>query len=152
MRLMNTLMPPLPADAPQALHKAMPHRESFSSTPLSATRIGWLADFDGYLAMEPGVLDLCQASLAHLGALAVRVEAVQPRFDMAELWHYWLTLRNLSRVRLRGFADARPVGMQIMGPFEADGDVFTFAAAYEAVTNFLSRRPVLTDSSGVATR
>lgn len=32
------------------------------------------------------------------------------------------------------------------------GDVFTFAAAYEAVTTFLSCRPVLTDSSGVATR
>ena len=258
MRLMHTLMPSLPADAPQALHQATPHMESFSSTRLSATRIGWLADFDGYLAMEPGVLDLCQASLAHLAKLGVRVEAVQPRFDMAELWHCWLTLRNLSRVRLRGFfadpathdllkpelrweiersfeltaadvyrandtrarwygevgrlferfdflvlptaqvfpfpktlhwpqriadrtmdtyhrwmevvipgslaglpvvnvpvgfdADARPMGMQIMGPFGADGDVFAFAAAYEAVTSFLSRRPVLTDSSGVATR
>lgn len=105
MRLMHTLMPSQLADAPQALHQATPHRESFSSTRLSATRIGWLADFDGYLAMEPGVLDLCQASLAHLVKLGVRVEAVQPRSDMAGLWHCWL-----------------------------------------------SRHPVLTDSSGVATR
>lgn len=49
-------------------------------------------------------------------------------------------------------ADARPMGMQIMGPFGADADVFAFAAAYEAVTSFLNRRPVLTDSSGVETR
>jgi len=41
-------------------------------------RIGWLGDLGGHLPFEDGILELCEAALARLGA---QVEAVQPGFD-----------------------------------------------------------------------
>jgi amidase len=64
---------------------------------LSDLKIGWLGSFDNYLAMEPGVIDLCEAALSNLSSEGVVVEAVAPRFDMADVWLCWNTLRNASR-------------------------------------------------------
>jgi amidase len=61
---------------------------------LSGARIGWLGDFDGYLPFEPGVLELCRASLDVFRGLGCTVEAVAPGFDMARLWQTWRTLRH----------------------------------------------------------
>ena len=58
------------------------------------TRIGWLGNFNDYLAMEPGILDLCTASFQHFEAIGCTIEAVQPDFDMQRLWKTWLTLRH----------------------------------------------------------
>ncbi len=57
-------------------------------------RVGWLGDYDGYLAMDDGVLSLCEAALADFAELGCRVEACQPAFDMARLWQCWLTHRH----------------------------------------------------------
>ncbi|MCJ8052318.1 amidase [Shinella curvata] len=65
-----------------------PHRD------LSGTRIGWLGDFGGYLPFEPGVLELCRASLAVFRGLGCTVEEVAPSFDMERLWQTWRTLRH----------------------------------------------------------
>ncbi|CAK7256725.1 amidase [Shinella sp. YE25] len=61
---------------------------------LSGARIGWLGDFGGYLPFEPGVLELCGASLDVFRRLGCRVEEVPPGFDMARLWQTWRTLRH----------------------------------------------------------
>ncbi len=57
-------------------------------------RIGWLGDFDGYLATEPGVMDLCEKALAGFRAVGCEVEALDLGFDMASLWQTWLTFRH----------------------------------------------------------
>ena len=57
-------------------------------------RIGWLGDLDGHLAMEPGILDLCEASLAHFEAIGCSVEAIRPGFDMEAVWQAWKVLRH----------------------------------------------------------
>ncbi|SDK37741.1 amidase [Pseudomonas delhiensis] len=57
-------------------------------------RIGWLGDFDGYLATEPGLLQLCEAGLADFRALGAEVEPCRPDYDMARLWHCWLVHRQ----------------------------------------------------------
>ncbi|WP_299149895.1 amidase [uncultured Tateyamaria sp.] len=57
-------------------------------------RIGWLADWDGALAMEDGVLGTCEAALAQMGALGVHVDAVAAPFDRDALWEAWITLRS----------------------------------------------------------
>jgi amidase len=57
-------------------------------------RIGWLGDFGGYLAMEPGILATCEAALAHFRSLGCTVEAAAIDFPMAWLWEAWLTLRG----------------------------------------------------------
>ena len=60
------------------------------------TRIGWLGDFNGYLAMQPGVMSLCENALQNFIAIGCRVDAVQPDFSMPRLWQAWLTLRHWS--------------------------------------------------------
>ncbi len=60
----------------------------------SGTRIGWLGDFDGYLAMQPGVMPLCEQALHSFTIIGCKVDAVQPEFSMPRLWQAWLTLRH----------------------------------------------------------
>jgi amidase len=57
-------------------------------------RIGWLGDFDGYLATEPGVLELCERALATFGAIGCTVEPAHVDFSMDSLWQAWITLRS----------------------------------------------------------
>ena len=64
------------------------------SRDFSGARIGWLGDFGGYLPFEPGVLELCRASLDVFRQLGCTVEDVPPGFDMARLWQTWRTLRH----------------------------------------------------------
>jgi amidase len=57
------------------------------------TRIGWLGDFNGYLAFEDGVLDLCEAALGTFIDIGCEVEAVQIGYPLQQLWDSWTTLR-----------------------------------------------------------
>lgn len=60
----------------------------------AGTRIGWLGDLGGHLAMEPGVLDTCEAALGLFEAMGCVVEPVQVNFDLDALWTAWTTLRS----------------------------------------------------------
>jgi amidase len=57
------------------------------------------------------------------------------------------TLAGVPTVNLPvGFdGRGRPMGIQILGPFGEDRRVLEFAMAYEAATDFLGRRPQLSD-------
>jgi len=69
-------------------------------------RIGWLADLDGYLAMEAGVLDACESALRRFEALGAAVERVSPTFDPARAWAAWLAWRRwLVAGRIAPFLD-----------------------------------------------
>jgi amidase len=57
-------------------------------------RIGWMADLNGHLAIEPGILEMCEKALANLGQLGCVIEPVMPAFSMDRLWDTWLTLRH----------------------------------------------------------
>ena len=57
-------------------------------------RLGWLADWDGALAMEPGILDTCTNALAQMSGLGVRVEALRAPFDRDSMWDSWTVLRS----------------------------------------------------------
>lgn len=70
---------------------------------LKRAKIAWFGDCDGYLAMEQGILPLCEASLAKVSGAGANVEATTPDFDLSELWRAWLTLRNWSRISFRDF-------------------------------------------------
>ena len=60
----------------------------------NGSRIGWLGDFNGYLAMQPGVMTLCEKALDSFAVIGCKVDAVQPAFSMPRLWQAWLTLRH----------------------------------------------------------
>ncbi|MGH8819329.1 MAG: amidase [Achromobacter pestifer] len=58
-------------------------------------RIGWLGDWNGYLAMEPGILDLCSQGLAALESTGCDVVDYQVPFAGDRLWRIWLAHRHL---------------------------------------------------------
>lgn len=62
---------------------------------LRGKRIGWLGDWNGYLAMEPGILDLCVQALAGLTATGCDVVDYQVPFAGDRLWRIWLAHRHL---------------------------------------------------------
>lgn len=241
------------ASAPLSMRDDLPAFEAYRATRLEGLRIGWMGDYDGYLATERGVLELCERALADLEPHGVVIEDTLPAYDMAGLWRTWLTLRHWSQTSRQpllenpetrsllkpeliweiegslnvsageiseaavsradwyralqvlferfdllalptaqvfpfpaethwpssisdrtmdtyhrwmevviggtlagvpvvnlpaGFDDrGRPMGMQFMGPMGQDRQVLEFGMAYEAVTDYLDRRPVLTDSA-----
>jgi amidase len=57
------------------------------------TRVGWLGDFEGYLAFEPGVLDLCEQALQVFADIGCAVEAVQVCHPLDQVWSSWMILR-----------------------------------------------------------
>jgi amidase len=58
------------------------------------TRIGWLGDLSGYLAVEPGILDVCAQALRRLEALGCAIEPLSPGFAPDAVWQAWLTWRR----------------------------------------------------------
>ncbi|MBL8329536.1 MAG: amidase [Rubrivivax sp.] len=61
---------------------------------LRGQRIGWLADLDGYLAMEPGILLVCEAALARMADAGAQIEPAQLGFSPQALWQAWLVWRR----------------------------------------------------------
>jgi amidase len=58
-------------------------------------RIGWLADWGGAYAMEPGILEACESGLRVLEDLGAVVEPLPPPFPAEKLWSSWVTLRAM---------------------------------------------------------
>jgi amidase len=61
---------------------------------VEGTRIGWLADLDGHLAMEPGILDRCVDGLQRLAHLGCEVEPVAFPMSPEKVWDAWLVWRH----------------------------------------------------------
>jgi amidase len=61
---------------------------------MKGCKIGWLGDFNGYLPMEAGILELCQNALEHFEQLGCIVAPVTVDYPLEKLWHAWLTLRH----------------------------------------------------------
>jgi amidase len=56
--------------------------------------VAWLGDWDGYLPMEPGVLECSEAALSAFESMGCTIERVVPEFDPDALWRAWLVLRQ----------------------------------------------------------
>lgn len=59
-------------------------------------KIGWLGDWDGYLAMEPGILALCEKALGNLAGQGMVVEPIKPPFSPQSLWDIWSVHRHFG--------------------------------------------------------
>jgi amidase len=118
------------------------------------TRIAWLGDWDGYLPMEPGVLELCRRSFRRFEAIGCRVDEALPDYSPRALWErVWLPWRHwLSGGGLAALYDD-PAKRALMKPeaiFEVEGflrltarDVHRASAArsdwYRAVLGLFQR-------------
>ena len=65
---------------------------------LDKIKIGWMGNLDNYLAMEPGIIELCKASLIEVAGAGAQVESMQSGFNMSDLWESWTTLRHYGRM------------------------------------------------------
>ena len=79
-----------------------PLPEPFAPLNLNGLRLGWIGDMEGYLAMEAGILPLCESGLEVVEGAGARVEPVQPRLSPESLWECWTILRHTGR---RGMGD-----------------------------------------------
>lgn len=75
--------------------RAVPDVLSGLDRGIDGMRIGWLGDWGGDYAMEPGILDLCQAALRQMEDLGAAVDPLPPPFPAARLWSAWVTLRAM---------------------------------------------------------
>ena len=106
------------------------------TTDMRGKRIGWLGDWGGAYAIEPGILALCEAGLAVFEGLGARVDAIAPPFPAADLWQAWITLRAM--LNAGGMADlyADPARRAQLKPetiWEIEqGQTLTAAAVYRA--------------------
>lgn len=53
---------------------------------IDGLRIAWMGDSNGYLPMEPGILPLCEQTLATFRNLGAEVDAALPEFEPERLW------------------------------------------------------------------
>jgi amidase len=58
------------------------------------SRIGWLGDLSGYLAMEPGILDVCEQGLRRLESLGCAVAPLPLGTPAEPIWQTWLVWRK----------------------------------------------------------
>jgi amidase len=70
---------------------------------LKQAGIGWMGNFDNYLAMEPGVLDLCENSLGSIAEAGANVEPVIPEMNLFDMWFCWTTLRHTRRLSMLNY-------------------------------------------------
>ena len=91
--------------SPLSRKDALPSADSFGAVDLTGFRVGWMGDYNGYLPMEPGVIDLCESALAGLEPHGVGIEDCQPDYDMARLWQTWLTFRHWALSTARELYD-----------------------------------------------
>ena len=64
-------------------------------TDLRGKRIGWLGDWGGTYAMEPGITSLCETALSVFADQGAIIEPLAPPFPAEKLWHAWTTLRAM---------------------------------------------------------
>jgi len=98
---------------------------------IAGQRIGWLADLNGYLPMEAGVLDTCAQALTSFESMGCHVEPTELGMDPAEAWDTWLVWRQafvgpriaLFMTRPENHAQVKPEArweyeqsMQLSGP------------------------------------
>ena len=95
IRLLGIMAGPDARD-PLSLRDRLPPPQDFVPATLDGFRIGWMADYEGYLPMEPGVLASCESALRTLQDEGVLVEPCRPDYDMDRLWRTWLTFRHWS--------------------------------------------------------
>jgi amidase len=104
IRLLHSIAGPDPRYALSRTDE-IPGYEAFRPRNLKGFKIGWLGNYDRYLPMEPGVLDVCEKNLKQLAGQGVIVEPCRPQYDMARLWQTWLTLRHWSARWVKEYYD-----------------------------------------------
>lgn len=79
---------------PASFCLAAGHGAPVPAADVRGLRLGWLADLEGYLPMEPGILALCRTGLAVFEDLGATVEKIPLGFPPELIWRSWSALRS----------------------------------------------------------
>ena len=63
---------------PLTLRDEVPPFDEFRARELVGLKVGWMGSYEGYLNIEPGILELCEASLVSLTSVGAIVEPCGP--------------------------------------------------------------------------
>jgi len=140
IRLLHTIAGFHPG-APLTMRDDVPGFDEYSPRPFDGLRVGWLGDFGGYLAMEPGVLELCRSALAVFEQHGAEVTSPDVGFDMNSLWRAWLTLRHWSHAGRQAWLKDRALRSQLKPEmiFEIEGSLRITAADINAAAEVRTR-------------
>ena len=81
---------------------------------LRGLRVGWLGDLQGHLAMEPGLLPVCEQALGRLQAAGAGIEPIALGFSADALWQAWLVWRRALQGPKVATLLARPGGREAL--------------------------------------
>jgi len=134
IRLLET-MAGYDSQSPLSLRGKIPSFDNFKAVDLSGYRVGWMGDYDGYLATEPGVMELCTGAVEGLTDHGANVETCKPDYDMERLWQTWLTLRHWALSDIKELYDNPELRAQLKPEvvWEYEGSLdMTAARVFEA--------------------
>ncbi len=66
----------------------------YTPDALQGLRVGWLGDLGGHLAMEDGILNVCEDALRTMQNAGAIVEPMALGYDTQTLWDTWLVWRR----------------------------------------------------------
>ena len=66
----------------------------YTPEALRGLRMGWLGDLEGHLAMEDGILNVCEDALRVMQDAGAAVEPMPLGYDTHALWDCWLVWRR----------------------------------------------------------
>ncbi|MFN5178846.1 amidase [Limnohabitans sp.] len=66
----------------------------YTPDALEGLRLGWLGDLNGHLAVEPGILEVCEDALHAMLQAGAIVEPMSLGWDAQALWECWLVWRR----------------------------------------------------------
>lgn len=80
---------------PLSIHKALDVSDvRFSPDALKGLRVGWLGNLEGHLAVEDGILGVCEDALRAMQNAGAVVEPTKLGCDTQALWDCWLVWRR----------------------------------------------------------
>ena len=80
--------------SPLSFQQRLQQVGDYKPADYAETRIGWLGDFEGYLPMEPGVIEQCENALKVIDSAGASVKLLSIEFKLEKLWQCWLNLRH----------------------------------------------------------
>ncbi|MFI4932274.1 MAG: amidase [Burkholderiales bacterium] len=97
------------ARAPLSIAQGPQEFSAHAPASLRGTRIAWLGDLGGHLALEPGIAQVCERALTVMAAEGAVIEPVRSiGVDLDRVWQAWLVWRRMLVAPRVGAALALP--------------------------------------------
>jgi amidase len=78
---------------PLSIKEAFVWDDTTGSEIAKGARVGWLRNLDGYLAMDPGILEISETGLRRLESAGAKVETISLGYPPETIWDAWLVWR-----------------------------------------------------------